>query len=93
LGTEENGGTSKKASYSPPQIAMLEYFGTKREREAAQPPPWLYNASLGERYDTDMTRREVMTIGSGLLLLNCSGDTPRKSVEKPPEPVTGLHAL
>jgi len=56
-------------------------------------PPWLDNASLGERYDTDMTRREVFTIGPGLLLLNCSGDTPRKSVEKPPEPVTGLHAL
>ena len=56
-------------------------------------PPYLDHASPGERYDTDMTRREALTVGRGLLLLNCSGDTPRKSAEKPPEPVTGLHAL
>ena len=44
-----------------------------------------------------MTRREWLAIGPGLLLLNCSGGGPRKTAEKsvgkPPEPVTGLHAL
>ncbi|HWE49744.1 MAG TPA: hypothetical protein VG273_08150 [Bryobacteraceae bacterium] len=39
-----------------------------------------------------MTRRELLAIGPGLLLLNCSSAAPKK-VEKAPEPVTGLHAL
>ena len=37
-----------------------------------------------------MTRRELLAITPGLLLLNCN-DAP-KTAEKPPEPVTGLHA-
>jgi hypothetical protein len=40
-----------------------------------------------------MTRRELLAISPGLLLLNCSGHAPPKAAEKPPEPVTGLHAL
>jgi hypothetical protein len=40
-----------------------------------------------------MTRRELLAIGPGLLLLNCSGAAPKKTAEKAPEPVTGLHAL
>jgi hypothetical protein len=40
-----------------------------------------------------MTRRELLAITPGLLVMNCSGDAPEKAVEKPPEPVTGLHAL
>jgi len=39
-----------------------------------------------------MTRRELLAITPGLLLLNCSSDT-QKAGEKPPESVTGLHAL
>ncbi len=45
-------------------------------------------------YYEDMTRREALAIGSGLLLQSCSDETPvKKTVEKPPEPVSGLHAL
>jgi hypothetical protein len=40
-----------------------------------------------------MTRREVLAIAPGLLLLNCSSATSPKPAAKPPEPVTGLHAL
>jgi hypothetical protein len=40
-----------------------------------------------------MTRRELLAISPGLLLLNCSGEAPQKTADKPPEPVTGLHAL
>jgi hypothetical protein len=40
-----------------------------------------------------MTRRELLATTPGLLLLNCSGDVSPKAAEKPPEPVTGLHAL
>lgn len=39
-----------------------------------------------------MTRRELFAITPGLLLAGCSDDAP-KTPEKPPEPVTGLHAL
>lgn len=40
-----------------------------------------------------MTRREWLAVSPGLLLLNCSGNTTPKTIEKPPEPVTGLYAL
>ena len=40
-----------------------------------------------------MTRRELLAITPGLLLVNCSSDTAQKTPEKPAEPVTGLHAL
>jgi hypothetical protein len=40
-----------------------------------------------------MTRREWLAVSPGLLLLNCSGNTTQKAIEKPPEPVTGLYAL
>jgi hypothetical protein len=40
-----------------------------------------------------MTRRELLAITPGLFLLNCSSDETTKTPEKPPEPVTGLHAL
>jgi hypothetical protein len=40
-----------------------------------------------------MTRRELLAMSPGLLLLNCSGNTTPKTPEKAPEPVTGLHAL
>jgi hypothetical protein len=39
-----------------------------------------------------MTRRELLAISPGLLLQGCS-DAPPKAIEKPPEPVTGLHAV
>ena len=38
-------------------------------------------------------RRDFLATTPGLLLLNCSGNAPQKAIEKPPEPVTGLHAL
>jgi len=44
-------------------------------------------------YYEDMTRRELLAIIPGLLLPGCSDDAPPKATEKPPEPVTGLHAL
>ena len=40
-----------------------------------------------------MTRREWLAVSPGLLLLNCSGNTTPKAIEKNPEPVTGLYAL
>src|SRR5579884_2646892 len=41
-----------------------------------------------------MTRREAITTIPGLLLLGCSEEaSQKKAPEKPPEPVTGLHAL
>jgi hypothetical protein len=41
-----------------------------------------------------MTRRELLATAPGLLLLGCSSDESQKTAaEKPPEPVTGLHAL
>jgi hypothetical protein len=40
-----------------------------------------------------MTRRKSLAIIPGLLLQGCSDDASPKSTEKPPEPVTGLHAL
>ena len=43
-------------------------------------------------YHGNMTRRELLAAAPGLLLAGCSDDTP-KTAEKPPEPVTGLHAL
>jgi hypothetical protein len=41
----------------------------------------------------DMTRRGLLAIAPGLLLVNCSTDSTSKTPEKPPEMVTGLHAL
>ena len=40
-----------------------------------------------------MTRRELLAITPGLFLLDCSSGSSPKAIEKPPEPVTGLHAL
>jgi hypothetical protein len=40
-----------------------------------------------------MTRRELLAIAPGLALINCSSEPSKKTPEKPPEPVTGLHAL
>jgi len=58
---------------------------------ATKPPPT--DPVLNE-LSLDMTRREVLAISSGLLLQSCSDETPAaKPVEKPPEPVSGLHAL
>jgi hypothetical protein len=41
----------------------------------------------------NMTRRELLAITPGLLLLDCSSAPSPKAAAKPPEPVTGLHAL
>lgn len=40
-----------------------------------------------------MTRRELLATTPGLLLMNCSNTATQKAAVKPPEPVTGLHAL
>jgi len=40
-----------------------------------------------------MTRRELLAVSPGLLLLNCSSSAPKKITKQPPEPITGLHAL
>jgi hypothetical protein len=39
------------------------------------------------------TRRKLLAMTPGLFLLNCSSNPSPKVAEKPPEPVTGLHAL
>jgi hypothetical protein len=44
-------------------------------------------------YYKAMTRRDLLAVTPGLLLLNCSSRPSKKVVEKPAEPVTGLHAL
>src|SRR5690349_6877039 len=41
----------------------------------------------------NMTRRELLAITPGLLLMDCSSATSPKVASKPPEPVSGLHAL
>ena len=40
-----------------------------------------------------MTRRDLIAILPALLLINCGTETAPATPEKPPEPVTGLHAL
>ncbi len=40
-----------------------------------------------------MTRRKLLAIAPGLLVLHCASRTPEKAAAKTADPVTGLHAL